>query len=428
MRKDLGEAWYGRGNVLTEISRYDEALAAYRQALSLRPNLAEAWYGFGNVLSQLKRYGEAFAAYDKSAMLNPDSNLTASARLSAKLRVCDWINLDADIAQLLAAIEDGKTPCSPFSLLGIPASPYEKLQCARRYIQDQPTLSPLWRGDKYFHDRIRVAYVSPDLREHAVAYLMAGVFEKHDRSRFEITAMSWGPQHDTEFCRRLRASFDRFEDMSAKSDQQIAELIRQREIDIVVDLNGFSGYGRVGILGWRPAPVQVNYLGYAGTMGADYYDYIIADRTIIPAEHFDFYSEKVGWLPDTFMASDSARPISERTPIRSELGLPESGFVFCCFNQSFKINPETFNIWMRLLREVEGSVLWLKDNDPTSTQNLRREAQQRGVDADRLVFASTVPDVSEHLARHRHADLFLDTLHYNAHTVTSDCFGPAYRF
>jgi predicted O-linked N-acetylglucosamine transferase (SPINDLY family) len=304
--------------------------------------------------------------------------------------------------------------------LGVPASPSEQLQCARRYAQEQPVLPSLWPGKHYPHDRIRIAYLSPDLREHAVAYLTAGVFEHHDRSRFEITAISWGPRQDTEFCRRLTASFDRFEDASGQSDRQIADLIRQREIDIVVDLNGFAAYGRIGILAWRPAPIQINYLGYAGTMGADYYDYILADATIIPREHFDFYSEKVAWLPDSFMASDSSRRIAGRTPSRRELALPEAGFVFCCFNQSFKINPVTFEIWMRLLHAVEGSVLWLKDNDRTSTQNLRRQAERRGIASERLIFAPSTPDVADHLARHRQADLFLDTLHYNAHTTASD--------
>ena len=278
----------------------------------------------------------------------------------------------------------------------------------------------MWRGDIYAHDRIRVAYVSPDLREHAVAYLMAGFFEHHDRSRFETTAISWGPEQDTEFSRRLKTSFERFIDASSLSDQDIADLIRKLEIDIVVDLHGFAGVGRLATFARRPAPVQVNYLGYAGTMGADYYDYILADATIIPQQHFAFYSENVAWLPDSFMASNSLRRIAEHTPPRGELGLPETGFVFCCFNQSFKINPETFEVWMRLLHAVDGSVLWLKDNDPASTQNLRREAEQRGIAPERLVFAPSVPDVADHLARHRQADLFLDTLHYNAHTTASN--------
>ena len=420
LKPELAEAWLGRGNVFTEANRYDEALAAYDRALALRPDFAEAWYGSGNVLTQLKRYGAAFTAYDKAATLKPDSNLAVGARLFSKLRVCDWTNLETEVAQLLETIEQRKGSCAPFALFGVPASPHQEWLCARNYVEDQPVFDPLWRGEIYAHDRIRVAYVSPDLREHAVAYLMAGFFEHHDRSRFEIIAISWGPEQDTEFSRRLKASFEQFIDASSLSDEGIADLIRKLEIDIVVDLHGFAGVGRLATFARRPAPVQVNYLGYAGTMGADYYDYILADATIIPRQHFDFYSENVVWLPDSFMASDSLRPIAEHTPSRGELGLPETGFVFCCFNQSFKINPETFEVWMRLLHALDGSVLWLKDNDPTSTQNLRREAERRGIAPERLVFAPSVPDVADHLARHRQADLFLDTLHYNAHTTASD--------
>ena len=420
LKPELAEAWLGRGNVFTEANRYDEALAAYDRALALRPDFAEAWYGSGNVLTQLKRYGAAFTAYDKAATLKPDSNFAVGARLFSKLRVCDWTNLETEVAQLLETIEQRKGSCAPFALFGVPASPHQEWLCARNYVEDQPVFDPLWRGEIYAHDRIRVAYVSPDLREHAVAYLMAGFFEHHDRSRFEIIAISWGPEQDTEFSRRLKASFERFIDASSLSDEDIADLIRKLEIDIVVDLHGFAGVGRLATFARRPAPVQVNYLGYAGTMGADYYDYILADATIIPRQHFDFYSENVIWLPDSFMASDSLRPIAEHTPSRGELGLPETGFVFCCFNQSFKINPETFEVWMRLLHALDGSVLWLKDNDPTSTQNLRREAERRGIAPERLVFAPSVPDVADHLARHRQADLFLDTLHYNAHTTASD--------
>jgi protein O-GlcNAc transferase len=416
----LAEAWHGRGNVLIELGRYADALDAYNEALSLRSDFAQTWYGAATALSQLRRYGEALTAYDKSLALNPKSTLALCGRLSSKLRACDWSDLQADTTQLLAAVREGKTAGPPFALLGTPAAPSDQLQCARRFVEDRIVAPAPSSGGCFSHDRIRLAYLSPDLHEHAVAYLMAGVFEVHDRSAFEITALSWTPQQDTDFCRRLRSSFDRFEDVSANSDQQIADLIRLREIDIVVDLNGFAGIGRIGLLASRPAPIQVNYLGYAGTMGAPYYDYILADSTIIPREHFDFYSEKVVWLPDTFMASDSTRRIADHTPSRRELGLPETGFVFCCFNQSLKINPEIFDIWMRLLHAVSGSVLWLKDNDPTSTQNLRRAAELRGIAAERLVFAASVPNVADHLARHRQADLFLDTLHYNAHTTAND--------
>jgi protein O-GlcNAc transferase len=416
----LAEALVGRGNVLNSQKRYQEALAAYDAALALNPNLAGAWHSRGNIFVQLKQFDSAFAAYDKALSLNPDLDYTASLRLYAKLHLCDWANLEAETAQFLSMIRERATLSEPFPLLALPSSPADQLQCARRHMQARPAFPPVWRGEAYVHDRIRLAYLSSELREHAVAYLMAGLFEHHDRSRFEVTAIAFEPGGETEFNRRIRAAFERFIDVRSQTDQEIADLIRQLEIDIVVDLNGFTRNGRLGVFTRRPAPIQVNYLGYAGTMGGDCYDYIVADPTVIPPEHFEFYSEKVVWLPDSFMANDAARPIAERTPTRHELGLPEEAFVFCCFNQSYKISPAIFDVWMRLLREINGSVLWLKENDASAVGNLRREAGRRGVAPERLILAPSVAHVADHLARQRQADLFLDTIHYNAHTTTAD--------
>jgi protein O-GlcNAc transferase len=420
LKPELAEAWLGRGNVSADLKQANEALAAYDRALELKPDLAEAWLGRGNVLTERKQYADAFAAYDKAVAVRPDLNDAVGARLFAKLLISDWTDLDTEAAQFLAAVREERLSTPPFTLLALPSSAADQRRCAERFTKAQPAFSPVWRGEPYAHDRIRVAYLSSDLREHAVAYLMIGLFEHHDRSRFETTAISFGPDQNSDFTRRLQNAFDRFIDVRAKTDQDIADLIRQLEIDIVVDLNGLSGNGRPSILARRPAPIQVNYLGYPGTMGTAHHDYIFADSTVIPADHFACYSEKVAWLPGSFMANDSARPIATRTPPRSELGLPESGFVFCCFNQSYKIDPTIFDVWMRLLRAVEGSVLWLKENDATASHNLRREAERRGVAPERLIFAPGVASVEDHLARHRQADLFLDTLHYNAHTTASD--------
>ena len=334
--------------------------------------------------------------------------------------MCDWTDLAAEVAQLLSGVRAGEPVSAPFPLLGMASTAADQLQCAKRYMQDRLAFPAVWRGETYRHDRIRVAYLSADLHEHPVAYLMAGLFEHHDRSRFEVTALSLGAHQDSQFRARLKASFDRFLDVHSNSNQEIADLIRRSEIDIVVDLNGFTQNGRPEILSRRPAPVQVNYLGYAGTMGVERFDYIIADATVISADNFDFYSEKVVWLPDSFMANDAARRIAERTPTRAELDLPETGTVFCCFNQMHKIDPAIFEVWMSLLRKVDDSVLWLRKADPTVTQNLSREAARHGVAPERLVFAPRVPLVADHLARHRQADLFLDTLPYNAHTTASD--------
>ncbi len=309
---------------------------------------------------------------------------------------------------------------TPFSLLAVSSSAGDQLRCTRRRAQDQPTFPLLWHGEVYAHDRIRVAYLSADFHEHPVAYLTAGLFEHHDKSRFETTALSFGPGRASPIRDRIKGAFEHFIDVGSQSDQDIAELIRRLEIDIVIDLMGLTRHSRVDVLARRSAPIQVNYLGYSGTTGADYIDYIVADATVIPEDHCAFYSEQVVWLPDCYLVNDDRRAICERTPSRGECGLPEDGFVFCCFNNTYKLAPATFQVWMRLLNTTPDSVLWLSEANPTAQANLRREAEQCGVPAQRLIFAPRMPDVADHLARQRQADLFLDTLPYNAHTTACD--------
>jgi predicted O-linked N-acetylglucosamine transferase (SPINDLY family) len=279
--------------------------------------------------------------------------------------------------------------------------------------------TPLWSGAPYKHAKIRIAYVSTDFREHAVSHLMAGVFECQDKSQFEVTAISIGPDDTSELRRRLRNSFDDFVDARALRDDEIAAHIRQAEIDILVDLNGFTQGARMGIFARRPAPIQVNYLGYPGTTGTDYIDYIVADRYVVPDAQRQYCSEKIVYLPDTFQANDSGRQSSERFLSRAEAGLPENAFVFCSFNNSYKITPIAFDIWMRLLRDIEGSVLWLLEGNDNVKGNLQKEAANRGVDPARLFFAPRIK-YSDYLARYRLADLFLDTFPFNAGATASD--------
>jgi protein O-GlcNAc transferase len=306
-------------------------------------------------------------------------------------------------------------------MLAISASPAVQLRAAEIFTADQcpPAERSIWRGEIYRHDRIRIAYLSADFQNHPTAYLAAGWFEAHDRSRFETIAVSFGPDTNDDMRQRLRGVFERFIDAQSLTNRQIAERLRALEIDIAVDLKGYTTNSRAGIFALRPAPIQVGYLGYPGTMAASYMDYILADEVVIPSDHAPFYTEKIVWLPGTYQVNDRARRISDQTPSRAELSLPDEGFVFCCFNNSYKIRPAIFDIWMRLLRQVEGSVLWLFEENGSAAQNLRLEAERRGVAPERLVFAPHVP-AAEHLARHRHADLTLDTLPYNAHTTASD--------
>ena len=415
----LAEAWLGQGNVYFECNRRDEADVAYDRALALNPDLAEAWRGRGNVAYESRRFDAALAAYDKVLKLKPSLKFVRGDRLHAKLQLCDWTNRDPGVADIGASTRAGALEVAPFSFLAFSSSAADQLQCARTFVADQRPLTPVWRGEIYSHERIRLAYLSADFRNQAVGQLTVGLYEKHDKSRFETTAISFGPDDRSPLRERIKSAFDHFEDVGHMTDDEVAKLMRSREIDIAVDLMGFTRYCRFGIVARRAAPVQVNYLGYPGTMGAGCVDYIIADPTVIPRDHQSFYGEKVVWLPDAYQANDDKREISERVPPRQECGLPEGAFVFCCFNNTFKIAPEIFSMWMRLLAAKPDSVLWLLDANATVSTNLRREAEKRGVSPGRLIFAPRAP-LPDHLARHRNADLFLDTLPYNAHTTASD--------
>lgn len=436
LKPDLANAWLGRGNIFSRVKRYHDALAAYETALRISPNLANAWLGCGYAFEALKRYDDAVAAYDKALAHDPDMPGVEGARLHAKMRLCDWGNFGAECARLISRVRNEDLITEPFPFLAIASTPGDQLSCANRWAASKfPAMDDRASHERYQHERIRVAYLSADLVQHATAYLAAGLFEHHDRSRFEITAISLTGNDHSAIRERLTASFERFIAAEMLSDDQIADLIKNLEIDILVDLNGFTKDSRTGVLARRSAPIQVSYLGYPGTMGANYVDYLIADEIVIPQEHSEFYTEKIIRLPHSYQVNDDKRSISEKLFKRDDFGLPENGFVFCCFNNSYKIVPSVFDHWMRILSRVEGSVLWLLEDNDKVVNNLRNEAVARGVEADRLIFAKRMP-LSDHLARHLLADLFLDTLPYNAHTTASDalwaglpvltCLGPTF--
>jgi predicted O-linked N-acetylglucosamine transferase (SPINDLY family) len=406
--------------LLFEFRRYAESLAAHKKALAINTELAEAWFGCGKALFAFGRSEEALGAFDKAAALGPDLAYLNCARLWTRMLLADWSGWAAECERLISIIRDG-VPAAPFVSLTIPATSADHLQCARIHTEGLYAGSPaLWCGEWYSHDRIRIGYLSADFRKgHPVAYLTAGLFALHDRSRFETTALSFGPADDSEFGQRLKGSFERFVDVRDQADAQIADLVRKLEIDVAIDLTGFLDGARPGILARRPAPIQVSYMGFPGTMGAGFIDYLIADAVAVPFEEQPFYTERIVHLPETYWVTDMARRMVGTTPCRSDAGLPENGFVFCCFNNAPKINQTVFEVWMRLLANVPGSVLWLLRDNADAERNLRREAQARGVDPARLVFAGRVA-LEDHLARHRLADLFLDTLPYNAHTTASD--------
>lgn len=413
LNRDLAEAWLGRGNVFYETGRYDDALVAYDRAVALKSDIAFGWLGRGNVLADTKRHADALIAYDRALALNPNLDYAPGALILSKMMVCDWANLNSETAALLAKLKDGKLASAPFPLLATTASAEEQLQCARRHLQDRPIFSPLWQGEKYTHDRIRVAYLSADFYEHATAFLLTGLFERHDRSRFDVTGLSFGPHQNSPLRQRIEGAFERFVDVRDKSEREIAELVRMLEIDIAVDLMGFTKNNRLGVFARRPAPVQVNYLGYIGTMGADFIDYIIADEVALPLDQQPYFAEKIVHLSGCFLVTDDLQEIAAHTPSREEAGLPPDGFVFCSFNTSYKLAKPVFEVWMRLLGAVPRSVLWLAEANSDMAANLRREAQRCDIAPERLVFAPRVP-LRRHLARQRHAGLFLDTVPYNA--------------
>ena len=418
---DFVDANSNRADVLLTLQRPEEALASADRALRSRPGFADAINSRGNALRALKRYDEAARAFSQLAGAGPRFDHALGELVDSELRVCDWTNFTEHAARLSAAVSEGRVAALPWEFLGVSGSGGTQLACARAFVAERYPASPtpLWRGERYRHDRIRVAYLSADFHEHATAHLIAGLFEAHDATRFETTAVSFGPETNDPMRKRLRQAFPRFLDVRNRSDRDVARTLRELEIDIAVDLKGFTANSRTGILAFRPAPLQVNYLGYPGTMGAPYVDYIVADRFVIPPGREDHYTEKVVRLPDSYQVNDAKRGIAETASTRAQAGLPQAGVVFCCFNSSYKITPEMFAIWMRLLERVPGSVLWLLESNAPAEQNLRREAQRRGVAPDRLVFAPTLP-ADEHLARHRLADLFLDTRPVNAHTTASD--------
>jgi predicted O-linked N-acetylglucosamine transferase (SPINDLY family) len=414
------EGWHNHGITLSQMQRFDEAVASFDRVLALRPDSAQTWSNRANALFEQKRYAEAIADYDKALSLDPEYGSARGYRLLAKLWCCDWRNLDADIADVSSRLRAGARVIQPFGNLMISRDPADQLRCAQLWSRGEGAQPPLSRGQRYTHDKIRVAYLSGDFCVHPVSILMAGVFEAHDRSRFETTAISFGPDDGSALRTRVTKSFDRFLDVRGRTDVEIANLMRVAQIDIVVDLMGLTGASRQGILACRPAPVQVNYLGFPGTTASPHIDYILADKIVIPEAEQHHYSEKVVYLPDTYMPSDATRAISDRVFTRAEAGLPEKGIVFFCFNNSYKFTPQMFDVWARLLKAVDGSVLWLSQPSDSARRNLIAEADKRGVLSDRLVFAPFLANIDDHLARLALADVFLDTLPCNAHTTASD--------
>ena len=451
VRRDMPAVWNNRGTALRRLRRLEEALASYEQAATLAPthvnaltnralalfelkrpdaalkaaeaalavqaDFAEALYVKANILRDLGRQEEALATYESALTSNPAHPNALNGAAQVARILCDFQRAEALAPRVIENAQAGPALIQPFVLMAYSDDAALLRRCAETYVHRvAPAHTSLSDGKHYGHARIRLAYLSADFHTHPTAQLMAELFERHDRARFEVTAIAFGPDDNSPMRARLKKAFDHFEDVRGKSDFEVAQMMRAREIDIAVDLNGHTQDARPAIFSHRPAPVQVNYLVYPGTTGARFMDVVLADRVVLPIDQQPFFSEKIAHLPDCYQANDATRAVPP-APTRAEAGLPEKGFVFCCFSNSWKITAPMFDVWMRLLSQVDGSLLWLLDGP--HAENLRRHATARDVDPKRLVFAPRLPP-DQHLARHQLADLFLDTLPYNAHTTCGD--------
>ena len=421
LNRDLPEGWLARGDVLRNLRRYDESLTAYDEALKLNEQLSDAWSGRAKILHALKRHEEAAKAYARLVQINPDYNFAKGHMAYEKMLACDWIGLAGLQQSICDDVHAGRKSAQPFGYQAFSHSAQDLKRCAQIFVQEEHPAAdvPLCRDERYDHRKVRIGYVSGEFRQHATSILIAELFELHDKSRFELFAFDNGFDDGSELRQRINSAFDSIVDISRLGDAQAALEIKKNEIDILINLNGFFGEARTDVFSYRPAPIQINYLGFPGTMGASYIDYIIADPCVIPPAQEGCYVEKVAYLPDTYQVNDTKRRIADREPTHSEAMLPEKGFVFCCFNNSYKITPEVFDVWMRILKKVDGSILWLVEDNADASRNLGNEAKRRGIDPKRLVFAPRL-NLPEHLARLHLADLFLDTVPYNAHTTASD--------
>ena len=420
LKPDYAEAYSNLGAAFHDIGRYEEAVTHYRKAARYDPYFFEAYNNLGNVLMDSNRPKEAVSSYQKALELRPDSAETLSNMLFQLAQICDWNTIES-LASRIPALGVSGDKVHPFALLHSEDNPARHRLRSELYVRQKfqrheasgiirPEVKP---------SRLRIGYFSADFHNHATMYLMAKLFECHDRSRYVIHAYSYGMGSDDGMRNRLLEAVDEFHDVRSLSDSDIAGLARSHDIDIAVDLKGHTQHARMGIFSYRAAPVQVSYLGYPGTTGAPFIDYLVADPLVLPPESKDHYCEEIIFLPHSYQVNDDTRQISGTVPSRKDEGLPEQGLVFCCFNNNFKIGPREFDIWMRLLLQVEDSVLWLLRSNTEAEDNLREQAQIRGIDPDRIVFADR-REHSEHLARHQLADLFLDTFNYNAHTTASD--------
>ncbi|MCB2074053.1 MAG: tetratricopeptide repeat protein [Novosphingobium sp.] len=414
------QAHYNLGLVLAVMGRFDEAIECYQAAIRLKPDYALAFSNLGCALRDRGRIPEAIESFRQSLRIAPGDQLTRTYKLLQEAYICDW-SAFGEFERISEGFGTGERSVDPFTTLAFEDNPERQARRSLVFAREnfrQPPL-PLPPASQRRPGRIRVGYFSGDFHDHPTLYLMAGLFREHDRSRFEIFAYSYGSVRSGRMRESVANAIEHFVDIADLPDRAAIDLVRGHELDIAIDLKGYTQLSRSRLFARRLAPLQMNYVGYPGTMSADFIDYIVADPVVIPDAERAHYSEEIIRLPNSYQPNDNCQATAQDAGARSDFGLPEHGFVFCCFNQNYKMGPREFDIWMRLLGKVKGSVLWLFRSNQWAEENLRREAQARGVHPDRLVFAEKLPH-AEHLARHVHADLFVDTFNYNAHTTASD--------
>ena len=420
IQPDHAEAYYNMGYTFQEQGKLEEAIATYNKAIALKPDHAEAYYNMGITIQCQGKLEEAIAAFNNALALQPDYETARGQKLYQLAHICDWDAIAED-STLIPSLGTNEKFVPPFVMLSLEDAPdshriRSEVYAKAIYLQ-RPLPLPALPSKK--PKRIRIGYFSADFHNHATMYLMAKVFAAHDRQKFEVYAYSYGPDANDQMRQALIKSVDVFDDVRELSFKDTALLARHDKIDIAVDLKGHTQDQRLGIFAYRPAPTQISYLGYPGTTGAEFIDYMVADPVVVPSNRRSAYSEEIIYLPHTYQPNDNTRIISQKVTTKADMGLPEDGFVFCCFNSNYKISPAEFDIWMRLLCKVNGSVLWLLKSNLWVEQNLQREAEKRGIQANRLVFAEKLPH-DQHLGRQKHADLFVDTFNVNAHTTASD--------
>jgi predicted O-linked N-acetylglucosamine transferase (SPINDLY family) len=416
------EAYNNKATLLHSMNRQLDAIKALEEALAVSPQDQKSLSNKGYLLTEFKQNALAANVFKHLLTLNPDYEYAEGLHALARLHSCDWTDFEANKQRIIEGVRANKQVCNPFALMAISDSAEDHLKCAEVFgAQRFPVAKePMWRGEVYRHRKKRVAFISADFREHPVGYLLIGLIEKFDKTQFETVAISLAIRDGSELYKRYRNGFDHYLDCADKTSHEIARLMRSMEIDIVIDLSGYTSGSRLDILAHRPAPAQATYLGFPGGLNLPYIDYLIADRVTVPEEHQQFYREKLLYLPHCYLPRDTGVKLAPTTPPRSEFGLPDTGHVFCSFNHDYKINPPVFEAWMDLLRENPGSVLWLMKLNDDARQNLEKNTDYFGIDPNRLVFATRVPRIEDHLARYRHADVFLDTFPYNGHTTASD--------